>query len=52
MTWVRRSPNYAANNLARLGVGVDLCKIGLMVPPDLILDMVTDEIPDVVIFVG
>ena len=48
VTLVRRSPNYATNNLAKLGVGVDLCKIWLMVPPDLILVVFADEIPDVV----
>ncbi|KAE8771858.1 ADP-ribosylation factor-like protein 8B-A [Hordeum vulgare] len=46
VTWVRRSANSVAHKLARVGVAEELCKVWLMVPPDFILDMVSNEIPN------
>lgn len=44
VTWVKRSANAAADRLAKMGMGDELCKVWLAVPPDCILDIVSDEI--------
>ena len=46
VSWVGRSANSAAHKFARVGVGEELCKVWLIVPPDFVLSMVLDEIPD------
>lgn len=46
VSWVRRLANSAAHKLAKVGVGDELCKIWLMVPPDFVLDVVSEEIPN------
>ena len=48
MTWVRRSANAAAHKLARVGVGDELCKVWLGAPPDFVLSVLSDEIPNFV----
>uniref|UniRef100_A0A8I6XLU5 RNase H type-1 domain-containing protein n=1 Tax=Hordeum vulgare subsp. vulgare TaxID=112509 RepID=A0A8I6XLU5_HORVV len=42
--WVRRSANAAALKSAKVGVGDELCKVWLGVPPDFVLDVISDEI--------
>lgn len=44
VTWVRRTTNVATHKLAKIGVGEELCKVWFSVPPDFILDVVSDEI--------
>lgn len=46
VAWVRRSANAAAHKLARVGVGDELCKVWFLVPPEFILDVIADEIPN------
>ena len=46
VSWVRRSANVAAHKLARVGVGDELCKVWLGLPPDCVLDVISDEIPN------
>ena len=46
VSWVRRSANVAAHKLARVGVGDELCKVWLGVPPARVLDVILDEIPN------
>ena len=46
VTWVRRSANVAAHRLARVGVGDELCKVWFGIPPDCVLDVISDEIPN------
>ena len=46
ISWVRRSANIAAHKLARVGVGDELCKVWLGVPPDFVLSVVADDIPE------
>lgn len=46
VSWVGRSANSAAHKLARVGVGEELCKVWLIVPPDFVLSVVSDGIPD------
>ena len=41
VSWVGRSANSAAHKLAKVGVGDELCKVWLMVPPEFVLS----EIP-------
>lgn len=48
VSWVRHSANIAAHKLAKIGVGEELCKVWLGVPPDCILDVISDEIPNFV----
>ncbi|XP_073358323.1 uncharacterized protein [Aegilops tauschii subsp. strangulata] len=45
VTWVKRTGNVAAHKLAKVGVGDELCKVWLGVPPDCILDVISDDIP-------
>ncbi|KAI4984823.1 hypothetical protein ZWY2020_017453 [Hordeum vulgare] len=45
VSWARRSANGAAHKLAKVGKGDKLCKVWFGVPPDNILDVVSDEIP-------
>ena len=45
VTWVRRTANVAAHKLAKVGVGDELCKVWLGVPPDCILDVISEDIP-------
>lgn len=44
--WVRRTGNKAAHELAREGVCLELSKFWLAEPPDCILQIVSDEIPN------
>lgn len=46
VSWTGRAANSAAHKLAKVGVGDDLCKVWLMVPPDFVLSVVSSEIPD------
>ena len=46
VSWVRRSANIAAHKLAKVGVGDELCKVWLGIPPDCVLDVISDEIPN------
>ena len=46
VSWVRRSANVAAHKLAKVGVGEELCKVWLMVPPNFVLLVVSMDIPD------
>ena len=48
VSWVRRSANAAAHKLARVGVGDELCKVWLGAPPDFVLSILSDEIPNFV----
>ena len=48
VSWVRRSANVAAHKLAKVGVGEELCKVWLESPPDCVLDVIADEMPDFV----
>lgn len=45
VTWVSRDANSAADKLAKVGLGDDLCKVWFSVPPDCILATISDEIP-------
>ena len=45
ISWVRRSANIAAHKLAKVGVGDELCKVWLGVPPDFVLSVIADDIP-------
>lgn len=46
--WIRRSGNIAAHKLAKVGVGEERCDVWVGSPPDFILDVISDEIPDLV----
>ena len=48
VSWVRRSANVAVHNLAKVGLRDQLCKIWLGSPPDCVLEVIADEIPDFV----
>lgn len=48
ITWARRTANSAAHVLAREGVSNEMSMVWAEVPPDCILHIVADEIPDVV----
>lgn len=45
IAWVRREANRAAHNLAREAVSNNLCMEWPLMPPDLILHVISDEIP-------
>ena len=45
ISWASRSANVAAHKLAKVGVGDELCKVWLGVPPDFVLDVISDDIP-------
>jgi ribonuclease HI len=45
ISWVRRSANVAAHKLAKVGVGDEICNVWLGVPPDFVLDVISDDIP-------
>ena len=46
MSWARRSTNVAAHKFAKEGVGDELCKVWVGAPPDFVLDVISDEIPN------
>ena len=48
VSWVRRSGNVAAHKLVKVGVGEERCETWLALPPDFILDVISDDIPDFV----
>lgn len=48
VSWVSRSANSAADRLAKVGMGDELCKVWFSVPPECILAIVSDEIPSYV----
>ncbi|KAE8766505.1 ADP-ribosylation factor-like protein 8B-A [Hordeum vulgare] len=48
VSWVRRSANVAAHKLAKIGVGEELCSVWQGSPPDCILDVIADDIPNLV----
>lgn len=48
VSWIRRSANVVAHKLARVGVGDELCKVWLEAPPDFVLNVLSDEIPNFV----
>ena len=48
VSWVRHSANVAVQKLARVGVGDELCKIWLGASPDIILSVLSNEIPNIV----
>nr|XP_040251750.1 uncharacterized protein LOC120968821 [Aegilops tauschii subsp. strangulata] len=48
VSWVRRSANVAAHKFAKVGVGDELCKVWLEAPPDFVLDVISDDIPNFV----
>lgn len=48
MDWVRHSANVAAHKFAKIGVGDEFCKVWLGVPPDFVLDVISDDIPSFV----
>ena len=37
---------HSAHRFARVGVGDELCKVWLGLPPDCVLDVISDEIPN------
>ena len=45
IAWARREANGAAHLLAKEAASNNGCKVWLHVPPDFILDVVSDEIP-------
>ena len=46
VSWVRRSANVATHKFAKVGVGDELCKVWLGAPPDFVLDVISDDIPN------
>ena len=46
VTWARRSANKAAHKLARVRVGDEISNVWRLMPPDSILDVIADEIPN------
>ncbi|XP_073359890.1 uncharacterized protein [Aegilops tauschii subsp. strangulata] len=48
VAWVRRSGNIAAHKLAKVGVGEERCGVWVDSPPDFLLDVISDEIPNLV----
>ena len=46
VSWVRRSANITAHKLAKVGVGDELRKVWLGIPPARVLDVILDEIPN------
>lgn len=46
MSWVRRTVHVAAHKLAKVGVGEEICKVWFGVPPDCILNVISEDIPD------
>ena len=44
ISWVRRSANIAAHKLAKVGIGDELCKVWLGVPPEFVLHVIADDI--------
>ncbi|VAI49098.1 unnamed protein product [Triticum turgidum subsp. durum] len=45
VAWARRSATSVAHKLARVGVGEECCQVWVGVPPEFILDVVSDDIP-------
>ena len=46
VSWVSRSANVGAHKFARVGLGDELCRVWLGAPPDFVLDILSDEIPN------
>ena len=46
VSWVCRNANVAAHKLARVGVGEGVCANWFGTPPDCILDVISDDIPN------
>lgn len=46
VTWTQRSANVAAHKLAKVGVGEERSELWLVTPPDFILDVISDDIPN------
>ncbi|XP_073351845.1 uncharacterized protein [Aegilops tauschii subsp. strangulata] len=46
VVWTRRSANEAAHKLARVSVGDERSRVWVGVPPDFILDIVANDIPN------
>ena len=44
VSWVSRLANAAAHKLAKVGVGDELCNIWYGVPPECILNVISDDI--------
>lgn len=47
VTWKRRTANRAAHILAKLAVGEEICQEWHSMPPDCILHVIADEIPNI-----
>ncbi|KAI5007181.1 hypothetical protein ZWY2020_047129 [Hordeum vulgare] len=48
VSWIRRSANVGAHKLAKIGVGEEVCSVWQGSPPDCILDVIADDIPNLV----
>lgn len=48
VSWRCREANRAADKLAKVGLGDDLCKVWFSVPPEYILEFLSDDIPSFV----
>jgi len=48
LTWMKQEANGAADKLAKVGLGDEVCNVWWAVPPECILQIISDEIPSYV----